>query len=332
MNPPLVDLHEDIAAYVLSGSLLNPFPLKPFDIDEPLRHADIPKYLASNTRLVVASIFPMIPWYSRGGRISYKHYPSLELVYAGLDLYRNIVLAHREFKLVLGRDQLQGLFNEKNGSIGLLVGLEGADSLRSPEDLDLLYAGGLRVLGLTWNYNNKYASSCRTQIDNGLTREGLELIGRAVELGVAVDLAHASGKTVRDTYEATGKPVIVSHANTRSVHNHPRNLDDKTLEVVAESKGVVGLVFIASFVSTGVPDVSSLVRHAVYIRDNYGVDILAIGSDYFGSLDAPLVKGLESIDKIGSLWSKLLEEGFTREDIEKIAWRNPLRALTAWLK
>ncbi|ADV65242.1 peptidase M19 renal dipeptidase [Desulfurococcus mucosus DSM 2162] len=332
MNPPLVDLHEDLAAYILSGSLLNPFPLKPLDVDEPYRHADIPKYIASNTRLIVGAVFPMIPWYTGHGRITYRHYPSLELVFEGISLYRNLVTAHRELKLVEAKDGLTGLFEGDWNRMGLIIGLEGADPLRNPEELDLLHSAGLRVLGLTWNYSNKYASSCRAQVDNGLTREGVELVGRAVELGVVVDLAHASAKTIRDVYEVTGKPVLVSHANVKTVHDAPRNLDDKSLETIAESKGVVGLVFISPFVSSGRPGVAELVRHAVYIRDNYGVDVIAIGSDYFGSLDTPLVAGLESIDKIGNLWSSLVAEGFTPEDIEKIAWRNAVRVLSAWLK
>ncbi|RLG81960.1 MAG: peptidase [Thermoprotei archaeon] len=330
--PPLVDLHEDISAYIISGSLLNKFPLRPLSEDVPGRHADIPKYKKSNTRLVVGAVFPMIPWYSDNGEIIYKHYPDLGFVFENITLYHNLARAHKELKLVFSKEDILRLFQGGGDRIGLMIGLEGADPIKAPDELGTLYRIGLRMLGLTWNYNNRYAASCMSRVDMGLTREGIELVEKALELGIVVDLAHSSPRTVKEVYEVTGKPIIVSHANAKSVHNVARNLDDKTLELIAESKGVVGLVFISTFISDKNPDIRALMKHILYICENYGIEIIAIGSDYFGSLDLSMAKGVETIDKITNLWRTLLEHGFTKDEIEKIAWENAFRALASWLK
>ncbi|MCD6300868.1 MAG: membrane dipeptidase [Staphylothermus sp.] len=332
MDVPLIDLHEDISLYYMTASVLNPFPLEPFDMDTRYRHADIPKYRRANTRMVVGAVFPGLPWYSNG-RITFKHYPKMDIVLEHLKLYRMLIRSHKELVMVTNYSVLQDLVYANNFKVGIMLGLEGADPIYDVNDLELLYDLGLRVLGLTWNYNNRYAASCKSKVDSGLTREGVKLIEKALELGVAVDLAHASRNTVEEVYYLTKKPIIVSHANARHICNVDRNLGDKTLEIISSSKGVIGITFIEPFVSKSRrASIEDLIKHIMYIKDNYGVDIISIGSDYFGSLNLNIVTGLETIDKINALWKTLLEQGLSKHDIRKIAYENALRALKNWIK
>ena len=78
---------------------------------------------------------------------------------------------------------------------------------------------GLRSLGLTWNFDTKYSATCMSKKDYGLTGEGGDLIERCNELGIVVDLAHASRLTHLEVCATSRLPVINSHSNSRSLHD-----------------------------------------------------------------------------------------------------------------
>lgn len=73
---------------------------------------------------------------------------------------------------------------------------------------------------MTWNYGNRYAASCMSARDNGLTGEGKELVRAANELGVILDVSHASRQTALDVARVSRLPVIASHSNYSGVHVH----------------------------------------------------------------------------------------------------------------
>jgi len=71
--------------------------------------------------------------------------------------------------------------------------------------------------------------------------------------------------------------------------------------------------------------VEALVKHAKYVREKYGVEALAVGTDYLGISTTP--PGLESVDKIKTFFKALREAGFSGEEVEAVAWRNAYRVL-----
>lgn len=75
----------------------------------------------------------------------------------------------------------------------------------------------------------------------GLTGRGRALIRRFGELGVVLDLAHASAQPWHDVLDE-GIPFSVTHAIGRAIHDHPRNLADWQLEGLAERGGVLGMM------------------------------------------------------------------------------------------
>ena len=92
-------------------------------------------------------------------------------------------------KIVLGQS------DELKKGTKILLSLEGTDCLRDPYDLYLLKDMGLRCIGLTWNYDTKFAASAMSRKDYGLTGYGEEIVKIANEQNVIVDLAHASRNT-----------------------------------------------------------------------------------------------------------------------------------------
>ncbi|MEM2860736.1 MAG: membrane dipeptidase, partial [Nitrososphaerota archaeon] len=79
----------------------------------------------------------------------------------------------------------------------------------------------------------------------------------------------------------------------------------------------------------GAADVKRVADHIMYIFENFGKNLVAIGTDFFGIMHVDEPKGLEDVTKFGNLWSELLSRGLTREDIELIAYRNALRVIMA---
>ena len=220
-------------------------------------------------------------------------------------------------KIVRGRDDLD------HNSLKLLLALEGTDALTDPFDEYLLRDLGVRSIGLTWNYDTKFAASCMSRKDYGVTGFGEDLIKLCNQLGIAVDLGHASKNTIIETSEMSKLPVIVSHTNPRARTDHKRNIDDETIEAVVRNGGIVGVTAILSTVGKD-SDINSLVDNISYIGESFGWEHVAIGSDFLGTDKTP--KGFETIENMKDLSDLLGEHS------EQVLWGNAYRVLSQILK
>ncbi|MDJ0270853.1 MAG: dipeptidase [Aigarchaeota archaeon] len=336
MNPPIIDLHEDISLYYVSGGYAFKFPLASFEEDLEKRHGDIPKYRRANVKLVFASIAPLVntlneyrlQQQTRGYKAqlgALRTRAATLMTLEHIKTYLNLLKMHKEhLKHVKTMGDVQNVM--RGEGIGLLIAIEGAEPLEDIEDIELFYNLGVRSLQLTWNFDNKFAASCMSKKDYGLTGDGEELVKLCNELGVIIDLAHASKRTTIEALELSRLPAIVSHANIQSIYSHARNVDDEVLEAVKKNKGVVGITFITPTIGRNY-DHKSLADHVMYVYERFGGDIIALGTDYFGLINIPEPYNLEDITKIGNLWSELLSRGMKEADVENIAYRNAMRVI-----
>ena len=327
MKPaPIIDLHEDISYYYISGAEGLEFGLEEFDKDMPKRHADIPKFKKAHVKLIFSSVFYLLPTLSlkTRGRIraltpkaacltALEH---IKVYYRLVDAYPN------DLTLILSEEDIYEVM--EGDKIGFLISMEGAYALEDVEDLQIYYNLGIRSLQLTWNLGNKYAAPCTATKDYGLTDEGVELIQKANRLGVIVDLAHASKKTHLEAAETSKLPLINSHVNPRKMHETPRNIDDEMYEAIRKTGGVAG--FMCALIG-GENDIEAYARNIIYVYENFGPDIIAIGTDYFGLINTKTPKGLEDITKFRKLFKLLIEKGMSGEDVEKLAYKNALRVI-----
>ncbi|MCU7786832.1 dipeptidase [Pyrobaculum sp. 3827-6] len=300
-----VDLHQDIAFHFLTS--LSP---PPFDADAGGRQSDLPKLRRAGAELVFAAVFPFVNAYGAWN-------PDARLAWEGVKIYHAIAERHG-VKIVETRGDLYA------PGLKFLILLEGADVVHDVGDLRLWHRLGLRGLGVTWNLDNRWGHSCYSKNDRGLTEAGAELVDAAQRLGIVVDLAHAGEATALDVLREARKPVVISHANARGVTPHPRNVSDEVLKALADRGGVVGLTFIPSTISQS-PTPRDLAKHASYLRDKFGVEIIAVGTDYLGISTTP--QGLESVDKIDNFVKALKDAGFRDEEVEAVMWRNAYRLL-----
>ncbi len=208
---------------------------------------------------------------------------------------------------------------------GLMLHLEGAEALGTRlSNLRTLYRLGVRSIGLTWNHRNLLADGVMDAASGGgLSEWGREVVCEMNHLGMVVDLAHISPAGFKDAVDISSKPVIVSHANTYSLCNHPRNLQDEQLQVIAAVGGIVGITFVPAFVDRAEASIERLVDHVCHMHQIMGEDHVALGSDFDGT-DITVVPDVSSYPL---LVEHLEKRGLTTSQIDKLLRGNFLRVL-----
>ena len=108
--------------------------------------------------------------------------------------------------------------------------------------LDEFYAAGVRMVGLVHSSNNQFADSSTDkggQKWGGLSPLGKQLIQRANQLGMIVDMSHAHDEALAQAIELSETPIILSHSGAAHLYKHPRNVPDYLLTKLAQSGGVI---------------------------------------------------------------------------------------------
>ena len=224
--------------------------------------------------------------------------------------------------------------NERAGKVSAILTVEDGVTLDGRiENVDDYYRKGVRMVALTWNYENSLGfpqSGDPKKHALGLKPFGIECVRRMNELGIAVDVSHLSEGGFWDVAKHTKKPFIASHSCCRALCDIGRNLTDVQIRAVADSGGVVGLNYCNAFlhpVSRRFEDdltaISELIRHLRHLVAVGGEDVAALGSDYDG-----IESKLEWGDCGGQQrFIEAIAAAFGERTAEKIAHQNALRAL-----
>jgi membrane dipeptidase len=151
------------------------------------------------------------------------------------------------------------------GRAAVLLGLEGGHALAaSPDTLARLADLGIRYVTLTHINTNRWADASQdAPRHGGLTAQGRALVRRMNDLGVLVDVSHASDATFYDALEASRTPVIASHSSARALTPGVRNLSDAMLRALARQGGVAMVNFFDAMVN---PRLDAEVMAAVRAR------------------------------------------------------------------
>ena len=165
----------------------------------------------------------------------------------------------------------------------LVLSMEGVEPLEGdPGAFDDWYRRGVRTVSLTWNDANEFAGGIDTPTQ-GLTDRGRMLVTRFRELGVVLDLAHASEQTWRDVLEEE-VPLSVTHAACRVVCDHPRNLADWQLEALAECAGVLGVMALPFVVDRESPTLLRWLDHVDHAVAVMGIEHVGLGADFIAQV------------------------------------------------
>ena len=229
----------------------------------------------------------------------------------------------------------------KQRKIAALIGIEGGHAIQdSLEKLREFYDRGVRYMTLTHTNTNNWADSSGDINDasvthhNGLTDFGKDVVHEMNRLGMMVDISHVSDKTFYDALAVSSAPLIASHSSCRAVANAARNMTDQMIVELAKKGGVVQVNFYCNFLTVSSnkdkpprATIDDVVAHIDHIRKIAGINAIGIGSDFDGIDCAPA--GLEDVSKFPNLTRKLLEKGYSADDIRKIYGGNLLRVMRA---
>jgi len=175
--------------------------------------------------------------------------------------------------------QVQTSAELDDARLRLVLSMEGVEPLEGDAGaFEDWYGRGVRTASLTWNHANGFAGGIDTPTQ-GLTDRGRALVRRFGELGVVLDLAHASEQTWHDVLEE-GTPFSVTHAGCRAVRDHPRNLADWQLEGLAERGGVLGMMALPFVVDPDAPTLARWLDHFDHAVGLMGIDHVGLGADF----------------------------------------------------
>lgn len=200
------------------------------------------------------------------------------------------------------------------------------------ERLEEIASWGVRISGLTWNWENVYGypnSKDPGIMSKGLKEKGFEALEFFREHDIAVDVSHLSDGGFYDVINS-GCKVLATHSNSRAITDVTRNLTDEMLKALADKGGVAGLNFCPSFLTSfsdgeeHVSRVSDMVRHVMHIYNTAGEDVLALGTDFDGIGG---VLEIPSPDYLYLLWDALRSAGLSERIIDKMKGTNALRVL-----
>ena len=120
----------------------------------------------------------------------------------------------------------------------------------------------------------------------GLTPLGQLVIRRAEDMGILLDLAHASPATIADVAAVARRPLIVSHTGVQATCPGPRNLSDDQVRAVAHTGGVIGIGLFPLAVCGST--VEAAVAAMMHVKRLVGAQHVALGSDWDGAVSVVL--------------------------------------------
>lgn len=216
---------------------------------------------------------------------------------------------------------------QARGKSAAFLSVEGGELLDCDEEkLEDAWKKGVRMVNLTWNFENALSGSNAEAPEKGLTERGRAFVLQMQKLGMIVDVSHLSDPGFWDVAElsrAAGVPFIASHSNARAVCSHKRNLTDEQFTAIIENQGVAGLNLCDHFLAQ-VPTLDDAVAHIEHFLALGGENNVAIGGDWDG---CDLCPGVEQITDLGLLYERLLRRNYSESLVRAIFYDNLMRVV-----
>jgi membrane dipeptidase len=320
----IVDAHLDLAYNALRGrNVLLPAVEQTAD-EEGIPSVGFPDLRAGGVGLICATIFcqpdsPRSPGYKTPQEAHVMAWQQMQWY------QRQIEAGVMEF--VTSPQQLPASQSSKQKAILLL---EGADALRTTDDVRPWYDAGLRIVGLAWK-RTRFAGGTATP--GPLTAEGVEMVKDLDAAKIIHDTSHLAEESFWQLLELASGPVMASHSNCRAFVPTDRQLSDEMIKALVKRGGVVGMNFYDKFLLA--PDeygkrratLADLIRHIKHIADLVGsANHVAIGTDMDGGLGRDQIpQEILTSGDLPKIADALSSSGFSDADVTNIMGGNWLR-------
>ncbi len=344
----LIDAHEDIAFNALNLSR----DVRRSALDTRRREEDadashrgglcmvgLPEWLSGGVTVVFGTIF-VSP--ARSVAMQPHTYTTAQEAYAlgqaQLDYYHRLA-DERECVTLVGNhadlDKVLASWESETPQVGIVPLMEGADPIREPAELEQWFERGLRMVGLSWMTESRYAGGNASP--GPLTDMGRDLLAAMADLGVVLDVSHLAEEAFFEAIDRFEGRIIASHANPRARVPGPRQLSDEMIRRLIERDSVIGVVLFNSFLRPGwamgdpketvtLDDVVAAIDHVCQVAGDAAH--VGIGSDFdggFGAESAPA--GLDTVADLPRIGPALSEAGYSEQDIAAVLGGNWLRLL-----
>lgn len=358
MPPLIVDAHQDLAYNALTFG--RDYTQSAHDTRRreaasnspaPARNGNaligLPDLLRGEVAVVFGTLFAA-PVRRRTGEwdtLAYANANEAHTLYARqLDYYNKLADEHPQFVLIESRRDLNSVLSSWNGGdpsarrVGLVRLMEGADCIREPQEAEWWMERGVRVVGLAWS-GTRYAGGTREP--GPLTPDGRRLLLVMSNLGLILDLSHASDESFLEALDRFDGAVIASHANARALTpllpTPERSLSDDMIRRLAARDGVIGVVpynrfLTGAWVATDgknavtLAHVTAMIDHICQVTGR--VDHVAIGSDFDGGFGVEHVPAeIDTVADLALIGTALAGRGYAVTEVEKVMSGNWIRLL-----
>ena len=357
--PLIIDSHQDIAWNMLTYGRDYTRP-----VDEtrrleaggptPERNGDCtvgwPEYQRGQVAAVFATLFAAPARKKEVGDVLvYADGQTARRLYRGqIDVYRKLADSHPDkFRLIASAKELDSVVEHwsrpvqdgEGHPVGMIYLMEGADGIRSPDELAEWYDLGLRIIGLAWA-GTRYSGG--TDEPGPLTVEGRRLISAMMDYNFILDLSHMDEAAARESLDRYEGPVIATHSNCAALmrgSESNRHLPDDVIRGLIERDGVIGSIPLNSFLKVGwlrqsgsrkeevaLDTFIAHIDHTCQLAGN--AQHAGIGSDFDGGFGVQSIpRELDTIADLQMVAAKLLERGYGEADVANILGGNWLRFL-----
>ena len=349
---PLIDGHNDIPDAVRERGGVDSVN---FAVSQPRLMSDVPRLHAGHVSGQFWAAYVPVTTMDSGQHAA---------VYAleQIDLVRRLC-ARNSRSMAMAYSAADVQRNFAAGKVSCLIGIEGGHAIENSLGALRMFAElGTRYMTLTHWRSLDWATASTDTARRGLSPFGKQVVLEMNRLGMLVDLSHVNDQTMSDALHTSRAPVIFSHSSARALTNHPRDVPDSILKLVAANRGVVMVNFNPGFVSEAVrvygdtvsarldrlraagadsatradsltawtkagphATLAQVADHIAHIRQVAGIDCVGLGSDFDGITEVPV--GLEDVSKFPDLIAELLRRGWSETDIRKVAGLNTLRVM-----
>lgn len=264
------------------------------------------------TLVALVQSWPIATWNSLNARALYQ-----------ADKLRSLeAQAPEEFQMVYTAADLSRLLKRRSSGesvVGGILGTEGSHALDGNlENIETLFAAGFRMMSLQHFFDNKLGGSLHGQSGQGLSEFGAQAVDKMLELGVMIDVSHSSPAVVEDMLKRSQKPLIVSHTGFQGHCQSPRNISDQLMVAIANNGGLIGVGYWkAAICDATLEGIVGAIRYGI---DLVGVEHVALGSDFDGSIAAPL-----DTSELAALTDEMLSQGFSKGEIRAVMGENTVR-------
>lgn len=219
----------------------------------------------------------------------------------------------------------------KNKKCGILT-IEGGEALEGKiSNLQHFYNLGIRLLTLTWNYENGLGYGiAEKEKTKPLKQFGIDVIKKMEQLRMIIDVSHLNEGGFWCVAENIECPFVASHSNSKTICDNDRNLTDEQIQTIIKRKGLIGINLYPPFLSNNkTAKISDILKHIEHILSLGGEDALVFGADFDGVDILP--QEIQNVSSLENIIYEMQKNNFSDEIIAKICYKNGKKALKTLL-